>query len=126
MLAALRGRAASLRAMLDRLAQRRAVRRPFEMIHDRSQRLDELGTRMARGATQRLQRAQQRIAADAARLESLSPLAVLGRGYSLTCREDNGQVVRDAATLGADDTIVTRFARGTATSRVMAIEKAMN
>ncbi len=56
--------------------------------------------------------------AAAARLESLSPLAVLGRGYSLTQRTADGRVIRDAAELTAGEQITTRFARGEATSRV--------
>ena len=54
----------------------------------------------------------------AARLESLSPLAVLGRGYSLTQRTADGRVIRDAAELTAGQQITTRFARGEAVSRV--------
>ena len=52
-----------------------------------------------RGLAHRLKLARSRADAFAARLDSLSPLAVLGRGYSLTRRLSDGQLVRDAAEL---------------------------
>ena len=52
-----------------------------------------------------------------ARLEALSPLAVLGRGYALV-RDEQGRVVRDAATLASGEVVSTRLARGQFTSRV--------
>ena len=43
----------------------------------------------------------QRLRGAAERLQALSPLAVLERGYSITRRVDDGSVVRDAAALAA-------------------------
>ena len=54
----------------------------------------------------------------AAQLESLSPLGVLSRGYSVTRRARDGTLVRDAATLAVGEQIVTRFQQGEAVSRV--------
>lgn len=114
--AALRGQAASARARLDSLATRRVLRRPMEMVHQRAQALDEWSARAERAIRQRL--ARQRLLVDrcAGQLASLSPLAVLERGYSLT--ECNGRLVRDAATLHPGAELQTRFAHGQATSRV--------
>ena len=70
----------------------------------------------------RLGTARQQTDAAAARLDSLSPLAVLGRGYSLTQRIADGRVIRAAAELSPGEQISTRFARGQATSRVERIE----
>jgi exodeoxyribonuclease VII large subunit len=66
------------------------------------------------------------VAGVAGKLEALSPLAVLGRGYSLTYAEDNDRIITAAGQLRAGQRIVTRFQRGTATSRVEAIEKDSN
>ncbi len=52
----------------------------------------------------------------------VSPLAVLGRGYSLTLGASDGRIVRDAAELAAGDRLVTRLARGRVTSRVERVE----
>jgi len=115
---ALAGRVASARARWDAVARARVLRRPMEMVHDRSRRLDELDARAARAVGHRVTSARERAASLAARLESLSPLAVLGRGYSLTRRADDGRLVRDAGELAAGDVIMTRFARGEAMSRI--------
>jgi len=116
--AALRWRAASGRARLDAVARHRAFRRPMEMVEDRTRRVDELQALVFRAVRGRLQLASRQIDAAAARLESLSPLAVLGRGYSLTQRTADGQLIRDAAELAVGQQITTRFARGQAISRV--------
>jgi exodeoxyribonuclease VII large subunit len=66
----------------------------------------------------RVSRAQERLVSLAGRLESLNPLAVLQRGYSVTQRAADGQVVRAAATLAIGDRLVSRLAAGEVTSCV--------
>jgi exodeoxyribonuclease VII large subunit len=58
----------------------------------------------------------------AGRLESLSPLAVLGRGYTLTLHTADGRAIRAAAELLPGEQITTRFAHGQAISRVEQVE----
>ena len=122
MSAALRWRLSAARSRLDAVAAHRVFRLPRAPIEDLTLRLDELDARAARALGQRLLMARTRVQQQAARLEALSPLGVLGRGYSLTQRADNGQLVRDAAELSPGEEIVTRFGRGRATSRVHAVE----
>jgi len=74
---------------------------------------------MAMGSALQLER--QRASASVARLEALSPLAVMRRGYSVTQAAD-GKVVRDAATLKTDDEIVTTLAQGRVRSVVDQVE----
>jgi exodeoxyribonuclease VII large subunit len=50
-------------------------------------------------------------------LHSLSPLAVLDRGYSLTF-DARGAVVRDASTLSPGDELRLKFSRGGAAAEV--------
>ncbi len=123
MLAALRGRATTARARLDAVSASRAFRQPYLRIHDLQRRLDELESRWLRAIRGRLALAQQASGAMAARLESLSPLAVLGRGYSLTQRSDDGRIIRDAREVSIGDQLTTRFAQGRAVSRVEEIEE---
>jgi len=122
LLAALRRRAMLGRARLDQLAARRVFRKPFELVHDGTRRLDELSVRSNRSVRQRLAAARQQTDAIANHLESLSPLGVLGRGYSLTQRLSDGRLIRDAAELKIGDEIATRFARGQAISRVESVK----
>ncbi len=122
--AALRSRAADARSRLDALAQHRVFRRPFDRIHDLARQLDDLELRAKRAFANRLTRHRDRLASLAARLESLSPLGVLARGYSLTQDGATGRVVTDASALAVGDTLLSRFGRGQAVSRVAAVEPA--
>jgi exodeoxyribonuclease VII large subunit len=95
------------RQRLDGLATRSALRRPLQRIQDLEQRLDDTAARLARAARLRLVQAAQKLAAISARLETLSPLQVLARGYSLTHTNDG-------------DLIITRVAEGSIRSLVTA------
>lgn len=53
---------------------------------------------------------------NAAMLDALSPLAVLGRGYSIT--EKDGSVLNDVAKVSAGDKIVTKLKNGTLLSEI--------
>ncbi len=115
--AALRNRASDARQRLESLAARRVFRKPFDRLHELGRELDQWEARAVRAARQRLLAAQQRAATLSAQLESLSPLDVLTRGYTLTTRAD-GRPITSAAELAVGQPIRTRFARGEALSRV--------
>jgi exodeoxyribonuclease VII large subunit len=116
--AALRSRAASARSAWERAARNRVFRRPFERIFDLSRRLDESEARSKRALKQRLALERRRLDKISAQLDSLSPLAVLRRGYSITQRASDGEIVRSAIELQPGELIETRFAEGSTTSRV--------
>lgn len=120
--AALRGRAADARARLDALAQHRVFRRPFDRVHDLARQVDDLDLRARRAVRYQLTRHRDRLASLAAHLESLSPLGVLARGYTVTQHTATGQIVSDATTLAVGDILTTRFARSQTVSRVMEIQ----
>jgi exodeoxyribonuclease VII large subunit len=121
---ALRNRAATARARLDALARRRVFGRPLERVQTLGRRLDELDARGQRAIERRMELATGLLSARAGQLESLSPLGVLGRGYSLTTRLVDGRLVRSAEQLAIGDPIRTRLAAGAVTSRVENIELA--
>jgi len=122
MVTALRGRLAEARSRLDTLAASRVFRRPLDVVHDLTHRVDELQMRAARAMGHRAERARDLVNGLAGHLQSLSPLSVLGRGYSLTQRTTDGQLVREASMLAEGEQITTRLARGTVISRVEGIE----
>jgi exodeoxyribonuclease VII large subunit len=72
----------------------------------------------ARGPAPRLLTAREEFAGRVGRLEALSPLAVLGRGYSITYLADGAQVLRDASQVEVGSLLLTRLANGTVTSAV--------
>jgi exodeoxyribonuclease VII large subunit len=120
--AGLRGRLADARSRLAALAQDRVFRRPYDRVHDLARRLDDLEMRTGRAVRYQLSRCQERLGALAARLETLGPLGVLSRGYSLTQKADTGELVTDASLLATGDRIVSRFARGQVVSEVSAVQ----
>ncbi|MBM4092067.1 MAG: exodeoxyribonuclease VII large subunit [Planctomycetes bacterium] len=122
--AALAARAGTARARLEMLAARRVLRRPVDRIRDWERRLDELQMRAARAMQRAVQQARTEIAAQAGKLESLSPLAVLARGYCLTHSATDGTLVTDAGRLRIGERITTRYAAGSTVSRVETIDGA--
>ncbi len=68
--------------------------------------------RLAGATTKSRHRADGRLRATAARLEALSPLAVLGRGYAVCWNADRTAVVRDAARVAEGDRVRVTLARG--------------
>ncbi|MCS7305175.1 MAG: exodeoxyribonuclease VII large subunit [Thermoguttaceae bacterium] len=117
----LRHRLSTIRARYAAIASSRVFRRPREHLNTITQKIDELEARLGRALRFRLQGVGEKVRLLAARLESLSPLAVLGRGYSMTWRRADGQLVRDAIQLQPGEELLTRFYRGQATSRVESI-----
>jgi exodeoxyribonuclease VII large subunit len=115
---ALRARMSSVRAQLDALAACRSLRRPLERVQLLERRLDELSARARRAMDRRVEGAAAQLAARSGQLESLSPLAVLGRGYSLTSTVDDGQLVRAWRQADIGTLVRTRLAEGELISRV--------
>jgi exodeoxyribonuclease VII large subunit len=82
------------------------------------ERLKALDGRMGRAQQELLLRCQGRQAKAEGLLQSLSPLAVLNRGYALVFDEAGG-LVREASATCDGALISTRFANSTLTSRVL-------
>lgn len=119
---ALNRRAAAARERYQWLASHGVFAKPYAQVHDLTRRLDELGCRAERAVQHRLDRSRTRVESTAARLESLSPLAVLGRGYSLTYREGGQQLLRSADQVQPGEAIATKLQQGTIRSRVESVE----
>ncbi len=107
-----------LRQKLDALAQRHVLRQPLERLRTLDQQLDEKSSRLARAVQVYADGAKRRLQHAAAQLDSLSPLNVLGRGYSLTMIETSETLLRKADQVKVGERIVTRLAQGSVVSRV--------
>ena len=120
---ALKNQLSAAKARLRALQERRVLRRPDEQLALLSQRLDDLEKRGARSLTDQWNRSQERLRVVSAQLESLSPLAVLARGYSVTRLETTGKLVTDVSSIAVGEQLNTRLADGTLVSRVEVIEQ---
>lgn len=105
------------RERLRALAGSWALRHPEERLQQHRQRLDELQERLSLGGRRMRRDAGERIGALAARLDALSPLRVLERGYSVTQRAD-GRMVRSLADAPPGTGLVTRLRDGRVISKV--------
>lgn len=103
---------------VDRLADRPAFRLPLRRLEELGQRLDDLAERLHQAAVRHTKHQADKLSALAERLDSLSPLNVLKRGYSLTHNLRDGAVLRDASDVLPGDWLTTRLARGRILSRV--------
>ena len=90
---------------------------PFVRLAGDRHRLQRLEGRFDAATARTLARSQHRLGALVGRLDSLSPLAVLGRGYSLA-RRPSGEIVRDAGELAAGDALEVLLGRGSLDCRV--------
>jgi exodeoxyribonuclease VII large subunit len=92
---------------------------PSLRIATTQRRLQQSTERMHRSAAQVISSRQARLNRTIARLEALSPLAVLSRGYALVYAAD-GTLLRSAAETVAGQTIRARLGKGTLEAQVTA------
>jgi exodeoxyribonuclease VII large subunit len=95
---------------------------PVARARQDRRRLDEAAGRLERGLARGLEGRRQRFAGVAGRLDSLSPLAVLGRGYSLTLTA-SGAVVRSAGQVAVGDEVGVMLHEGRLACRVTGREE---
>jgi exodeoxyribonuclease VII large subunit len=106
-----------LRQRVQSLAERRTFRNPLDRVRELERRLDDFDGRLRRAVTLPVEKGRNQIASAASRLESLSPLNVLSRGYSMTFASSGG-LIHDAANIEIGDHVRTRLAVGEFVSRI--------
>jgi exodeoxyribonuclease VII large subunit len=121
------GRAARL-AVAARGRRIQLVRRQLDTL-DLGRRLGAIRTRLvaARGRltgaiAQRRHQSDAALRNCASRLESLSPLAVLARGYAVCWNADRTRALRDAASVAPGDTVHVTLSRGEIEAKVSRTE----
>ena len=122
MLAAVKKQLQFDRQRLGALAGRRVLQSPLGYLQDRRMLLDHesrmLATLMQRAVAQK----KQRFAHLAAALDAMSPLKVLGRGYSLV-RTGDGSVVQRAEQLRVGETLEITLRKGSVSAEVREIRE---
>jgi exodeoxyribonuclease VII large subunit len=114
MRASLDTRAREYRALRQRLEQRDLARRLAAMRG----RLEAARGRLTAAVRRTHHRGDARFRALAGRLENLSPLAVLGRGYAVCWNADRTAIVRSAGSVVAGDAVHVTLADGELDCRV--------
>jgi exodeoxyribonuclease VII large subunit len=112
----IQGRLAGERDALAGLIKR--LSDPTRRLRENQQRLDDLSLSLSRRFQDHLVRLRRRLSHGAERLNGLSPLAVLERGYSIAHEMPGGHIVKDSASLKLGDRLRITFARGKALCRV--------
>lgn len=107
----------SRRANLDELASRRVMRSPTGFIDQRRLELDGIRLRLASASGSLLAEKRSGFIRLAAKLDALSPLKVLGRGYAIASGE-SGEIIRDAGQVAPGERLRLRLQRGGLTCRV--------
>jgi len=117
--------AVAVRGELERAAQtlqdllhRFQLQHPREALEQQAQRLDDLVRQATTAIRHRLELSQEQLTARMDRLEALSPLAVLARGYSLTLTQSDKVVVRQPGQVKRGDLLETKLRQGYIISRV--------
>jgi exodeoxyribonuclease VII large subunit len=114
-----------LRARHRSCLANRAFRLPFQKLLEYRQQYDDSTGRCSRALRHHLTDVSRRLSASSARLNALSPLAVLSRGYSVVTAPD-GRAVRDAGQLAPGDDLSLRFHKGAASARVTRVTPSQN
>ena len=95
---------------------------PGKRVTDYSHRLSQLHRRLAVAGRASMRFHRQRVEVAAGRLQSLSPLAVLERGYGIARVLPSREIIRDASRLRADERVNVKVHRGEFVARVEKIE----
>jgi exodeoxyribonuclease VII large subunit len=115
---AISSRVAESARRLDNLAERMRYVSPARRLMIERQRLDESARRMARSLGHRLKLERVLLRGLAQRAESLSPLAVLERGYAVVTQPGTGKVVLMANEAPAGSALRVQLSRGELQVRV--------
>jgi len=107
---------------LARFSNHSALLKPLEALERRSEVVDALAADMHQQVQLMMRLKETNLVSMAEKLDLVSPLGVLKRGYSLTTNE-KGSVVKSSDELNVGSVIQTRLAQGSVTSRVEEVSK---
>ena len=107
---------------LQGLKESYAFRQPLNLINQYAQRLDELLRQLQNYLKNLVHQKEQNFKNCLGRLEALSPLSILSRGYSLTF-DSKDQLLKDVRAIKTGERLKTRLLQGIIYSIIEKIEK---
>ena len=120
---ALTHRTQLLQGRLRHLEQGLQNQNPAKQVLEKRFSLNALEKEMINGWACYFRNRQERLNRNTALISSLSPLGVLHRGYSITRRSSNGEIVRRAGELTLTERISIQLAEGTVQAQVEHIQE---
>ncbi len=118
----MRSRLEKVRTELQILHRQKALSSPTYYVEQMAMQLDLLTRSFEHSAKTALQDAHAQLSALAAKLDALSPLKVLSRGYAMA-RTDGGRLVTSVADICKGDTLYMDMCDGTLVCMVQDIQK---
>lgn len=106
----------------DYLLQRHIWRDPGRLFATADQRLDTLTDKFSNQLSHYFQQKHQKLGSISGQLDSLSPLKILARGYSIT-RSEDGDIITSADEVQPGDIIESRLNKGRLKGEVKSIRK---
>ncbi len=103
---------------LENLSNRPVLKSPLASFESRRKALELLGNRLLSAQGGNVARSRQRFVAQVSKLDAMSPLKVLTRGYAMVARED-GCLVRSVSDVKPKDPIAVRVSDGTIVASVI-------
>ena len=110
-----------LQQRLDALSKSRVLRQPDAYLRQQELHLEMLRQRLEHSGEVLLAKNRQRFERTAAKLDALSPLKVLSRGYAMVTHED--AVIRETAQINPGDAITVSLSDGTAQCTVNTVQR---
>ena len=118
MRASLISRVDFLKEKLETLESRYIFKEPFNIIDQYEQQIDELTGKLALSGDHAVKFKKESLNTLTGKLEALSPLGILSRGYSITIRKKDNKILKDTRPLRKKELIKTKLAKGEIISRV--------
>ena len=122
MMAALQQKILNARRHLKVLSESAALQSPESYLQHRKKALQLLENRLISAQVQQHNRKNQRFIALTAKLDAMSPLKVLTRGYSMVEKE-NGQLVRSVSDLSTEESVKITLSDGQFTATVRDVKE---
>lgn len=101
----------------EKCMTRRVFKEPLQKINEREMNLDVKVKELVTNIKNKMNKFNLELVKNASKLDSLSPLKTLSRGYSIT--EKDGKIVKKAANLKKDDKVSMRFTDGSVEAKVL-------
>ncbi|WP_350305317.1 exodeoxyribonuclease VII large subunit [Photorhabdus viridis] len=106
----------------EKLQQRLWYSKPSQQIRQYSQQIQQQDFRLKQAIERQISRSREKFAVSCSRMEAVSPLATLARGYSISEVPD-GKLLKQTKQVHVGDTLKTRLQDGWIESEVIKIKK---